>query len=121
MTDPSQAGGQVLDQASTLLSETRSLIDRVLVDLKSKTLEGERVSPAKLDNYQLVSYEISLCWAECTSARFLLDYARRLQSEAPGAAGFASRLAALFCAEAVTTTTGRLRARPVDFGLSGVS
>ena len=118
MTDPSQAGGQVLDQASTLLSETRSLIDRVLVDLKSKTLEGERVSPAKLDNYQLVSYEVSLCWAECTSARFLLDYARRLQSEAPGAAGFAGRLAALFCAEAVTTTTGRLRARPADFGLS---
>ena len=117
MTDPSQAGGQVLDQASTLLSETRSLIDRVLVDLKSKTLEGERVSPAKLDNYQLVSYEVSLCWAECTSARFLLDYARRLQAEAPGAAGFAGRLATLFCAEAVTATTGRLRARPADFGL----
>ncbi len=118
MTDLPEAGDQLLRQASTLLQGTRELIDRVLGELRSKTLEGDRVSPARLDAYQLVSYELSLCWAECTSARFLLDHAANLQAQAPGSAGFATRLAAFFCAEAITTITGRLRARPRDFGLT---
>ena len=92
-------------------------MDSALSVLKSNTLDGDRVSPAKLDNYQLVSYELSLCWAECTSADFVLQHARKLLDEDPGAAGFAGRLAALFCAEAVTSSVGRLRARPADFGL----
>jgi (2S)-methylsuccinyl-CoA dehydrogenase len=118
MTEVSDSGGPTLEQASRLLQDTSALLDQVLSLLKENTLEGDRVSPAKLDDYQLISYEIALCWAECSSARFLLDYASRLREEAPGAADFAGRLATFFCAEAVTTTAGRLRARPADFGLS---
>jgi (2S)-methylsuccinyl-CoA dehydrogenase len=107
-----------LSQATELLTATRGLLDRALSELKAKTLEGGKVSPARLDAHQLVCYELSLCWSECTSAGFLLDHAQRLQQEAPGAADFPARLAALFCAEAVTATTGRLRARPAEFSLS---
>jgi (2S)-methylsuccinyl-CoA dehydrogenase len=117
MSDVSPNGGEVLEQATAVLGKTQDLLDQILSALKSRTLEGDRVSPSKLDAYQLISYELSLCWAECSSARFLLDYARRLQQESPGAADFGGRLAALFCAEAVTGTLGRLRTRPADFGL----
>jgi (2S)-methylsuccinyl-CoA dehydrogenase len=119
MTDLTASGGQLLDQASDLLTRTRGLIDRVASNLREKTLDGGRISPARLDDHQLVSYELALCWAECSSARFLLDYARKLQEQNPAAAGFGARLAGLFCAEAVTSVASRLRARPADFGLGG--
>lgn len=118
MTDVSNDGGQSLAQAAAVLSGTQGLIDQALAELRSKTLEGDRVSPAKLDGYQLVSYELSLCWAECSAASFLLAHAGRLEEEMPSAAGFTTRLATLFCAEAVTNCAARLRARPADFGLS---
>jgi (2S)-methylsuccinyl-CoA dehydrogenase len=118
MTDVSNDGGQSLAQAAAVLSDIQGLIDRALAALRSKTLEGDRVSPAKLDGYQLVSYELSLCWAECSAASFLLAHAGRLEEEMPNAAGFTTRLATLFCAETVTNSAARLRARPADFGLS---
>jgi (2S)-methylsuccinyl-CoA dehydrogenase len=118
MTDVSNDGGQSLAQAAAVLSDTQGLIDRALSVLRSKTLEGERVSPAKLDGYQLVSYELSLCWAECSAAGFLLAHASRLEEELPDAASFTTRLATLFCAEAVSNCAARLRARPADFGFS---
>jgi (2S)-methylsuccinyl-CoA dehydrogenase len=118
MTDVSNDGGQSLAQAAAILSDTQGLIDRALATLRAKTMEGDRVSPAKLDAYQLVSYELSLCWAECSAASFLLAHASRLEQEMPDAAGFTTRLATLFCAEAVTNSAARFRARPADFGLS---
>jgi len=118
MNDVSNDDGQALTEAAVLLSDMQDLIDRALATLRSKTLEGDRVSPAKLDGYQLVSYELSLCWAECSAASFLLAHARRIEQEMPDIAGFTTRLAALFCAEAVTNAAARLRARPADFGLT---
>ena len=44
--------------------------------------------------------------------------AQRLAAEDPADNSFTSRLAALFCAEAVTNTLNRLRTRPADFGLA---
>ena len=117
MTDLSLSGGQMLDQASAILKQTQELLDQALSSLKARTSQDGRVSPAKLDEHQLVSYELALSWAECSSAGFLIAYAQRLQEQAPSAADFATRLAGFFCAEAVTTTTSRLRARPADFDL----
>jgi len=112
MTDVSPAGSQLLDQAADVLQGTQGLIDRALSALKANTLDGGKLSNARLDGYQLVSYELSLCWAECCAARFMLDHSRACDDE------FTSRLCALFCAEAVTTSCARLRARPADFELA---
>jgi (2S)-methylsuccinyl-CoA dehydrogenase len=117
MTDVLITDGQKLDQAAAALTATQDLIAAALSTLKSKTLVAGRVSPAKLDDYQLISYELSLCWSECTSAGFLLAHARRLVDSTPQEDTFPIRLANLFCAEAVTTTLARLRARPADYGL----
>ncbi|MEJ2531410.1 MAG: acyl-CoA/acyl-ACP dehydrogenase [Halioglobus sp.] len=112
MTDLPQAGGPMLDQAAAALTSTRTLIDSALSQLKTWTREDGRLSNARLDEHQLVSYELSLCWAECCAAQFMLDHAQQAGD------AFSDRLAALFCAEAVTSSCNRLRTRPLDFGLS---
>ena len=112
MTDLPQAGGPMLDQAAAALTSIRTLIDSALSQLKTWTREDGRLSNARLDEHQLVSYELSLCWAECCAAQFMLDHAQQAGD------AFSNRLAALFCAEAVTSSYNRLRTRPLDFGLS---
>jgi (2S)-methylsuccinyl-CoA dehydrogenase len=111
MSDVSPTGGQLLEQAAPVLKDTQALIDKALSALKAKTVVEGKLSNARLDEYQLVSYELSLSWAECCAARFMLDHAFECQDE------FTSRLCALFCAEAVTATCARLRARSADFEL----
>jgi len=117
MTETSPASGQALEQAATLLAATRDLIDKAFSALKARCVEGDKVSPALLDQQQLVSYELSFCWAECTAASFSLQHAQRL-AERGQADAFVSGLAALFCAEAVSNCTSRLRIRPADFGIT---
>jgi len=112
MTDVSPTGGQLLDQAADVLQGAQGLIDRSLSALKAKTLDSGKLSNARLDDYQLVSYELSLCWAECCAARFMLEHSHAC------ADAFTSRLCALFCAEAVTASCARLRTRLADFELA---
>ena len=78
MTDLSTGDGQLLDNADTLLATTTSLLDRAFSALKATCSEDGKVAAAKLDAHQLVSYDLSLSWAECTAARFALQHARRL-------------------------------------------
>ena len=121
MTDVSAGDGQALEQARSLLGATTDLIDRALSALKARTLEGERVSPALLDQHQLVSYDLSLSWAECTAARFLLAHAGRLEADSVEKNAFTTSLAAMFCAEAVTNCANRLRdARRISVLLSKI-
>ena len=117
MTDVSRDHEQLLELGSGLLKATTTLIDRAFSHIKASSTEGERVSPALLDQHQLVSYDLSFCWAECTSAGFLLKHARKLaESQQPDP--FVSDLAALFCAETVSTCLARLRTRPAEYGLT---
>lgn len=112
MSDVSPTGGQLLEQAAIVLADTQTLIDKALSALKAKTVVDGKLSNARLDDNQLVSYELSLCWAECCAARFMLDHASSCQDD------FTNRLCGLFCAEAVTASCARLRARLADFGLA---
>ena len=118
MKGVSQEDGQQLELGAAALAATIQLIDRALSALKFRTIEGERVSPAKLDEHQLASYELSLSWSECTAARFLLAHASRLAAESSVSNALTTRLATLFCAEAITNTLNRLRTRADDFGLT---
>ncbi len=118
MTHVPTDDGHQLEQAAAVLETGCGLIDQALSILKTKTVDGDRVSAAKLDTFQLISYELSVSWSECTAARFLLAHARRLEADSSTDHAFTARLAALFCAEAVTNCVSRLRTRPTDFGLS---
>lgn len=118
MSDLTLNDGQQLEQAIAALAATTQLIDSSLSALKVRTLEGDRVSPARLDEQQLASYELAVSWSECTAAKFALAHAQRLTTQSPGQNTFTAQLANLFCAEAVTNTLNRLRTRPADFGLA---
>ncbi len=118
MSDAPHHHGQQLEQAFATLLATTQLIDRALSALKVQVTEGARVAPARLDEHQLASYDLSLCWSECTAARFLLAHAKRLATKSSAANIFTTRLAFLFCAEAINNTLHCLRTRPADFGLA---
>jgi (2S)-methylsuccinyl-CoA dehydrogenase len=118
MSQESPEYGTLLAQAETVLTGTIRLIDRALSTLKARSSEGGRLSPALLDEQQLASYDLSVSWAECTAARFLLAHAGKLSTDTSADNTFTARLAALFCAEAVTNTLNRLRTRPADYGLT---
>ncbi|MDE0931436.1 MAG: acyl-CoA dehydrogenase family protein [Halioglobus sp.] len=109
---------QQLQHAGAALQATALLIDTALSALKLLTLDGERVSPAKLDEHQLASYELSVSWSECTAARFLTAHALQLAARSVSANTLTIQLSNLFCAEAITNTVNRLRARPADYGLT---
>ena len=109
---------QQLQQAGAALQATTQLIDTALSALKLLTLDGERVSPAKLDEHQLASYELSLSWSECTASRFLTAHALQLAARSVPENTLTIQLSNLFCAEAITNTVNRLRARPADYGLT---
>lgn len=118
MSDVTLNGGQQLEQAVAVLSATTQLIDQSLSALKARTSEDGRVVPARLDEHQLASYELSVSWSECTAAKFLVNHAQRLNAESSASNDFTTRLANLFCAEAVSNTLNRLRTRVKDFGLT---
>lgn len=118
MSQASLDHGPQLERAVAVLAAATGLIDQSLSALKARTSEGGKVSPARLDEHQLASYDLSVSWAECTAARFLLAHAQRLAADDTAENSFTARLAALFCAEAVNNSLQRLRTRPADFGLA---
>jgi (2S)-methylsuccinyl-CoA dehydrogenase len=118
MSDVSLNEGQPLEQAHGALAATLQLINRSLSAIKARTLDGERVSPALLDEHQLALYELSVSWSECTAAQFTLAHAQTLIHESVDESGFTAQLAELFCAEAINNTLNRLRTRPADFGVT---
>ncbi len=109
LSEESPGYGSDVQQAATLLQATQALIDQALSDLKRRT--GD--TPGALDDHQWACYDLALSWSECTAAGFLLSHAGKLPDDE-----FTGRLAALFCADAVTNSLNRLRAHPQDFGLS---
>lgn len=118
MNDVVAPDGQALGQASALLTATNALIANALSRLKANTLDGERVSPARLDEYQLISYDLSISWAECTAAEFLLRHAHKLAEQGARKNALTIQLATLFCADAIQNTLNRFRARVADYGLT---
>ena len=109
---------QQLNHAGGALKATTQLINAALSALKARTMDGERVSPAKLDEHQLASYDLSLSWSECTAARFLTAHAVQLAEHSVSANTLTIQLSNLFCSQAITNTLNRLRARPADYGMT---
>jgi (2S)-methylsuccinyl-CoA dehydrogenase len=122
MSELIQTPAEQLQQATLALAAVQKALDYSLADLKERTQKADgRVSAALLDQHQLVSYDLSLSFAEVTGARFALDYAKRAREAGGGAANeltLEERFALLFSAEAVQGIRNRLSARPADFGLN---
>lgn len=115
-----QQTGELMRQAKKALEAAQSVLDRALANLKSWTLKEGRVSSSKLDDYQLISYDAALSYAEATAARFILDYAGKAREAAdnPDDPMLEERFALFFTAEALHSIRARLAARPNDYGLT---
>jgi len=105
--------GKDITIAQQSLSLAEGLLARALTHIKSVCSAGDQLLPERLDQYQLVSYDLSFCAAEIAAGKALIDYAHRC-----GASDERLPWAACqFIAEAVQAIAARLRARPADYGL----
>ena len=110
---------EMLSQAESLIEAGRGTVDKALSFVKKECSENGKVSAAKLDEYQLVSYELAYCAAELGSAETMVSYAARVRTEKGGQdALLEERLALVVVAEALKNCLTRLSTRRSDYGLS---
>jgi (2S)-methylsuccinyl-CoA dehydrogenase len=102
-----------INDAANVLDQIQVLIDTSLSHIK-RACQGEngRLSAKKLDEHQLLSYEIAFCAAEVSAAQNLISYAGKANNP------LAEQLAKSFAAEALQNTKNRLSLRNEEFGLS---
>jgi (2S)-methylsuccinyl-CoA dehydrogenase len=110
----SESAAADLGIARSALAEISPLIDTALVHLNGVCSADGRLSPALLDEQQLVSYDISFCVAEQSASGNLLDYAAEVCEQD----GLAVWVACQFVAESIKSIIARLASRPADYGLS---
>ena len=117
----SQDISQRIAQAQSYVDAGQQALDRSLSFIKRKCLnEAGRISAARLDHYQLVSYDIAFSYAEISGARVMLDYARRIREKQSNFNDILQeeRLALGFCADALNNVRSRLSPRREELGLS---
>jgi (2S)-methylsuccinyl-CoA dehydrogenase len=107
----------LMQRARRSLAATDVALKTAIKSLRDKTVEGGRISSAKLDEFQLVSYETALSAAEAAGAWLVLDYADRVRAGGDSLT-LEDRCALIFTAEAIESIRTRLELRPEDYGLS---
>jgi (2S)-methylsuccinyl-CoA dehydrogenase len=107
----------LMQRARRSLAATDVALKTAIRSLRAETVEGGRISSAKLDEFQLVSYETALSAAEAAGAWLVLDYADRVRAGGDSLT-LEDRCALIFTAEAIESIRTRLELRPEDYGLS---
>ena len=111
----------LISHARVVVEHAQNALNTSLSYIKSLCInESGRLSGSKLDDYQLISYELAYSSAEIAAANTMCDYAVQIRT-AKGDQETAyqeEEIALMFCAEAVQNTRSRLSARQNEFGLS---
>ena len=116
-----QQNATLIPLARSVVELAQSAIDASLSHVKKLCInEAGRLSGSKLDDYQLVSYELALASAEIAAANVICDYANKVRSGKGDQDDLylEEQIALLFCAEAVQNTGNRLSLRLNEYGLS---
>ncbi len=74
--DTKQAA-ESLARAETALARGRNLLERAAWTLRERSLTGGQVSASKLDEAQIVCFDMAIGFAEVTAAQFAIEYAKR--------------------------------------------
>lgn len=117
----SQHPSQLIDQALTAIEKGQCLLDQSLSFVKQGCLnEAGRVSASKLDDYQLVSYDLAFSAAELAGARCMIDYALKIRDSRASETDLQieERITLHFCAEILQNIRSRFAPRKKEFGLS---
>ncbi len=117
----SQHPSQLIDQALASVEAGQRLLNKSLSYVKQNCLnEAGRVSATKLDNHQLISYDLAFSTAEITGAKCMVDYARKIRTTRGNDAELQieERITLQFCAEVLQNIRSRLAPRKAEFGLT---
>jgi len=117
----SQHPTQLIDQAQSSVEAGQRLLDLSLSFIKQNCInEAGRVSASKLDNYQLVSYDIAFSSAEIKGAQCMVDYARKIRENRGDSVTLQleEQITLQFCAEVLQNVRARLAPRKAEYGLT---
>lgn len=117
----SQEAEELMQRARRALAATEQALHIAVASLREQTLEQGKVSAAKLEESQLVSYDIAHSAAEAAAGWFVLDYAENARESLGNpdrSLTLEERCALIFTAEAIESIRARLELRPDDYGIS---
>jgi (2S)-methylsuccinyl-CoA dehydrogenase len=99
--------------AVNCIGTTEELLNLALCNVKKMCSVNGVVDPAKIDLYQLASYELVFCTAELSAAQAIVQYAALAKQDD----ALCADLALSFTAEALNSIKGRLTSIAVDVQL----
>lgn len=102
--DPAPPTARDFHLALECLTALRAFVDQALGALNAACIEDGKLSPARLDDHQQVSYELAFCVADLEAAKALVEYAE----SANQLDDLSGAIALGFCAETLTTVWQRL-------------
>lgn len=103
-----------LNNALLLIESVEDLLAIALSHVKRQCLVKGRVDTNRLDQHQLVCFDLAVSTAELMAGKSLLHYALKVTDTT----GIERALALAFTAEAIGNSSNRLYARSVDTGIS---
>jgi (2S)-methylsuccinyl-CoA dehydrogenase len=99
-----------LKAAADAVAVAREVCRRAAAHLADVSNDGGRISVAKLDEHQVLAYDLAHATAGVEGAAVMCEYGNH--------GGLEARLACLFTAEAIADLVGRLVGREAEWGVS---
>src|SRR5579862_9588334 len=94
------------------LDAVDGILRRSYEHLAGKCIDGSQVSAVRLDEHQLVCYDLAWCSARLAAARAMVKFSESASNQ------LAVHLGKLFVAESLQDIVERLSLRPLDYGLA---
>ena len=101
----------VMDAAAAAVDDATAVVDAACRHLAHASADGDRISVAKLDEHQVLAYDLAHAASAVEGCRVMLDYAAHGEYE--------SMLARAFIADALVDLGSRLLARTGVWGVDG--
>ena len=101
-----------LNAAAEAVAVAREVCRKAAAHLAELSSDGGRISVAKLDEHQVLAYDLAHVTAGIEGAAVMCDYGNH--------GGLEARLACLFTAEAIADLVGRLVGREDEWGVSAM-
>lgn len=101
-------------------SSLQTLLQQAIQFVRQQVLVAGKISLDRMDQHQLVCFDIAWSAAELTAARAMLDYLQELESSTvdPEHRIYEENLAYVFLARTASRIQSRLSQRPQEYGLS---
>lgn len=102
-----------LTDAAAAVDAAAGLVQTATKNLATRSSDGNRISVAKLDEHQVLAYDLAHAAAGVEGARVMLDYAAHGELE--------SMLARAFIADAIADLAARMIGRAEEWGVDAVA